>query len=81
MNNLKANRVIALKQVGIPRKDVEDYRKSDREYFVQYRGRDSKVITPESLAKVGLLADIRRRMGVEIAGAIFEDNLTVTFFQ
>ena len=79
MNNLKANRVIALKQVGIPRKDVEDYRKSDREYFVQYRGRDSKVITPESLAKVGLLADIRRRMGVEIAGAIFEDNLTVTF--
>lgn len=79
MNNIKANRVIALKQVGIPRKDVEDYRKSDREYFVQYRGRDSKVITPELLAKVELLADNRRRMGVEIVGAIFEDNLTVTF--
>ena len=42
MNNLKANRVIALKQVGINKKEVEDYRKSSREYFVQYRGREGK---------------------------------------
>lgn len=35
MSNLKANRVIALKQVGVNKKEVEEYRKSSREYFVQ----------------------------------------------
>lgn len=79
MNNLKANRVIALKQVGINKKDVEDYRKSSREYFVQYSGRDSAILTPELLSKVKMLADVRRHMGIEIAGVLFEDNLTATF--
>lgn len=79
MNNLKANRVIALKQVGVNRKEVEDYRKSSREYLVQYRGREGKLITQELLAKVKTLADICRNMGVEIAGVLFEDNLNVTF--
>lgn len=79
MDKLKANRVIALKQVGMPKKDVEEYRKSAREYFVQYRGRESNLLTPEILAKTKLLADIRRKDGVEIAGALFDDNLTVTY--
>ncbi len=79
MNNLKANRVIALKQVGINKKDVEDYRKSSREYFVQYRGRESNVITQEILAKVATLANIRRKNGVEICGVLFDNNLEVTF--
>ncbi len=79
MNNLKANRVIALKQVGINKKEVEDYRKSSREYFVQYRGREGKLITQELLSKVEILADVRRNMGVEIAGVLFEDNLNATF--
>ena len=79
MDKLKANRVIALKQVGMPKKDVEEYRKSAREYLVQYRGRESNLLTPEILAKTKLLADIRRKDGVEIAGALFDDNLTVTY--
>lgn len=79
MNKLKENRAIALKQVGINKKEVEEYRKSSREYFVQYRGRESEVITQEILAKVSSLADVRRLMGIEIAGVLFEDNLTVTF--
>lgn len=79
MSNLKANRVIALKQVGINKKEVEDYRKSSREYFVQYRGRECKAITQELLSKINILADMRRNMGVEIAGVIFEDNLNATF--
>lgn len=79
MDKLKANRVIALKQVGMPKKDVEEYRKSAREYFVQYRGRESHLLTPEILAKTKLLADIRRKDGIEIAGALFDDNLTVTY--
>lgn len=79
MNNLKANRVIALKQVGINKKEVEDYRKSSREYFVQYRGREGKLITQELLSKLNTLVDIRRNMGVEIAGVLFEDSLNVTF--
>lgn len=45
MNNLKTNRVITLKQVGVNRKEVEGYRKSSREYLVQYRGREGKLIT------------------------------------
>ena len=79
MDNLKANRVIALKQVGIPKKNVEEYRKSAREYFVQYRGRESYLLTPEILAKTKLLVDIRRKDGIEIAGVLFDDNLTVTY--
>ena len=79
MNKLKENRAIALKQVGINKKEIEEYRKSSREYFVQYRGRESEKITQEILSKVGLLADVRRTLGVEIAGVLFEDNLTVTF--
>ena len=79
MNNLKANRVVALKQVGLNKREIEDFRKSGREYFVQYRGRESKVITQELLAKVKILADVRRNMGVEIAGVLFEDNLKATF--
>ena len=79
MNNLIANRVIALKQVGVNRKEVEEYRKSSREYFVQYRGRECKAITQEMLLKVNILANIRRNMGVEIAGVLFEDNFNVTF--
>jgi hypothetical protein len=79
MKNLKTNRVIALKQVGINKKEVESYRKSSREYFVQYRGRESNVVTQELLSKVKILADVRRNMGVEIAGVLFEDNLNVTF--
>lgn len=79
MNNLKTNRVIALKQVGVNRKEVEGYRKSSREYLVQYRGREGKLITQELLAKVKTLADVRRNMRVEIAGVLFEDNLNVTF--
>lgn len=79
MNNLKANRVIALKQVGVNKKEVEDYRKSSREYFVQYRGREGKLITQELLSKLNILADVRRNMGVEIAGVLFEDNLNATF--
>lgn len=79
MNNLKTNRVIALKQVGVNKKEVEDYRKSSREYFVQYRGREGKLITQELLSKLNILADVRRNMGVEIAGVLFEDNLNATF--
>ena len=79
MSNLKANRVIALKQVGVNKKEVEEYRKSSREYFVQYRGREGKLITQELLAKVKFLAGIRRNIGVEIAGVLFEDNLVATF--
>lgn len=79
MSNLKANRVIALKQVGVNKKEVEEYRKSSREYFVQYRGREGKLITQELLAKVKILADVRRNTGVEIAGVLFEDNLIATF--
>ena len=79
MDNLKANRVVALRQVGIPRKDVEEYRKSAREYFVQYRGRERHLLTPEILEKTQLLADVRRKSGIEIAGVLFDDNLTVTF--
>ena len=79
MDKLKANRVIALKQVGMPKKDVEEYRKSAREYFVQYRGRESHLLTPAIFAKTKLLADIRRKDGIEIAGALYDDNLTVTF--
>lgn len=79
MDKLKANRAIALRQVGIPKKDVEEYRKSTREYFVQYRGKVIQLLTSEILAKTKLLADIRRRYGVEIAGILFDDNLTVTY--
>lgn len=79
MNNLKSNRVIALKQVGVNKKEVENYRKSGREYFVQYSGRQSQLITRELLSKVETLADARRKIGVEIAGVLFEDNLTATF--
>lgn len=79
MKNLKSNRVIALKQVGVNKKEVENYRKSSREYFVQYRGRESNVVTQELLSKIKILADIRRRMEVEIAGVLFEDDLNVTF--
>lgn len=79
MKNLKSNRVIALKQVGINKKEVESYRKSSREYFVQYRGRESNVVTQELLSKIKILADIRRNMKVEIAGVLFEDDLNVTF--
>ena len=79
MNNLKKNRAIALKKVGINKKEINDYLKSSREYFVQYRGRDSKLITPTILEKMGVLADVRREMGIEIAGVIFENNLRVTF--
>lgn len=79
MNNLKKNRAIALKKVGVGAKEVNDYLKSSREYFVQYRGRNSKLITPAILEKLGALADVRRGMDVEIAGVIFEDNLRVTF--
>ena len=79
MNKLKENRAIALKQVGINKKEVEEYRKSSREYFVQYRGRESEVITQEILEKVISLSDVRRLMGIEIAGVLFEDNLTATF--
>ena len=79
MDKLKANRVIALKQVGIPKKDVEEYRKSAREYFVQYRGRERHLLTSEILEKTNLLADVRRKSGIEIAGVLFDDNLTVTF--
>lgn len=77
--NIREKRTIALKKVGIPKKDAETYRKSAREYYVEYRGRESSVITEDILAKTKQLADIRRRMDVEIAGAIFEGNLTVTF--
>lgn len=49
------------------------------ENFVQYRGREGKLITQELLEEVKILADIRRNMGVEILGVLFEDNLIVTF--
>lgn len=62
MNNLKAKRVMALKQVGVKRKEVEDYCKSGREHFVQYRGREGKLITQELLSKLNILADVRRNM-------------------
>ena len=79
MNNLKKNRGIALKKVGVASTEVKDYMKSSREYFVQYRGRDSRLISPFVLSKLADLADVRREMGVEIAGVIFEGNLTATF--
>lgn len=79
MNDLKKNRVIALRKLGVNRKEVEDYRKSIREYLVLYYGRQSEVITPIRLATIGKLAEIRRAMGIEIAGVIFENNLSVTF--
>lgn len=79
MNNLKSKRVIALKKVGVARRDVEEFRKSCREYLVQYRGYYSEVITPGLLQKVGELVEVRRKMGIEIAGVLFEDDLTVTF--
>lgn len=37
------------------------------------------MITQELLSKVKSLADVRRNMGVEVAGVIFEDNLNATF--
>lgn len=77
--DIREKRAIALKKVGIPKKEDETYRKSAREYYAVYRGRESNVITDDILAKMRKLADMRRRMDVEIAGAIFEDNLTVTF--
>lgn len=77
--DIREKRAIALKKVGIPKKDAELYRKSAREYYVEYRGRESNVITEDILAKTKQLADVRRRMDVEIAGVIFEGNLTVTF--
>ena len=79
MENLKKNRVIALRKLGVDRKEVEEYRKSIREYLVLYYGTSSEVITPILLAKIGKLAEVRRVMGVEIAGVIFENNLSVTF--
>lgn len=79
MDKLKANRVVALKQVGIPKKDVEEFRKSSREFFVQYTGRNREVITTEILEKIHQLIIMRRTMGVEIAGVILEDNLDVIF--
>lgn len=79
MNNLKAKRVIALKKVGVARRDVEEFRKSCRDYLIQYRGYYSDVITPSLLQKVGELIEVRREMGIEIAGVLFEDNLTATF--
>lgn len=77
--DIREKRTIALKRVGISKKDAELYRKSAREYYVEYRGRESNVITEDILAKTKQLADVRRRMDVEIAGVIFEGNLTVTF--
>lgn len=77
--DIREKRTIALKKVGISKKDAETYRKSAREYYVEYRGRESNVITEDILAKTKQLADIRRKMDVEIAGVIFEGNLTVTF--
>lgn len=74
MNNLKANRVITLKQVGINKKDVEDYRKSSRKYFVQYRGGENNVISQKILAKVATLANICRKNGVELCGALFDNK-------
>lgn len=77
--NIREKRTIALKKVGIPKKDAETYRKSAREYYVEYRGRESNVITEDILVKTKQLADVRRKIDVEIAGVIFESNLTVTF--
>ena len=37
------------------------------------------MLTPEILEKTQLLADVRRKSGIEIAGVLFDDNLTVTF--
>lgn len=79
MDELREKRAIALKKVGISKKDAEDYRKSARKYYVEYRGREGNAVTSEILAHTKRLADIRRTMGVEIAGVIFEGNLTVTF--
>lgn len=79
MTNLKAKRVIALRKVGVARRDVEEFRKSSRNYLVQYRGYFSEVITPSLLQKVGKLIEARREIGIEIAGVLFEDNLTATF--
>lgn len=61
------------------KKDAESYRKSAREYYVEYRGRESDVITEDILIKTKQLAGVRRRMDVEIVGVIFEGNLAVTF--
>lgn len=46
---------------------------------MQYRGREGKLVTQELLSKLNILADVRRNMGVEIAGVLFEDNLDATF--
>lgn len=46
---------------------------------MQYKGRQSNVVTQEMLSKISFLADIRRSNGVEIAEVIFENNLNVTF--
>lgn len=71
MNNLKTNRVITLKKVGLNKREIEEYRRSSREYFVQYRGRECKLITQELLSKVNILADVRRNTGVEIVRCDF----------
>ena len=78
MENLRRKRAAALKQVGISNSEVKEYLNSSREYYIQYRDGSSKLLTDAIWDKFRKLADVRRKMDIEIAGVIFEGDLSVT---
>lgn len=69
----------ALETVGVDNYLIKEFKKSSAEVMKAYRGRVAHLITKELLDKCYALIEKRKEIGVEVAGMIFEDNLTVTF--
>ena len=75
----KKDKVKALKKVGVDSQAVKDFEKSSAEVLKIYYGRESHLVTTDLLDKCYALIEKRKEIGVEVAGMIFQDNLTVTF--
>ncbi len=75
----KKEKIKALKKVGVDKKAIKDFEKSSAEVLKAYYGRESYLVTSDLLEKCYALINKRKEIGVEVAGMIFQDNLTVTF--
>lgn len=80
-NNLKEKRAQALKQVMpyINNKTLKQYLNSPYDYFIDYRNNGDYRITSDVLSKLIKLANLRRELGIEFSGVLFNQNNNVTF--
>lgn len=76
---IKRDNIKALKQVKVAPYLIKEFEKSSAVVMKAYHGRLAHLITNDVLAKCYALIEKRKEIGVEVAGMIFEDNMTVTF--